>query len=448
MRFSSGLAFLLLAVAACGGDDGPADPTLVPGGGARDPGIGDTIHVYAIDTDTDLPIVGATVMAGDQMGTTDATGLATLTGVSGPLTVAAKATGYATQVWVGVDSQNVTLNLDPVGTGTTEPPKAELAGTITGWDALPAPAAGHATLAFVTYTQDPDIGAEGNNLSPPANNSNICIKAPPPAPAQPCAWRINSRVGQVMAYAIIADVDQRGTPGDGSDDTFTITGYATSAVLTVAANTPQTGIQLTQLAAGSTTTVQPDLGTPPAALTNRIAVVGVDVGAAGVLRVPPFPNAPTGVVLPSLSAIAGSTYEFLALAGEPGDEDLAAQSIVRRRGLTSASSIAAGEWMLPPSALSSDRTTASFAPAAGAVVHVIEFDSSSGSGTDNRAMGILLLDGSTTVTLPVAFSPLPSGSLTYGVVAIEAPGFDPQAFVIDDLTDDVSRLSNETIRLP
>jgi hypothetical protein len=442
---------LTLLAAACGGDDGnSAAPELIPGGGVHDPGIDGLVNVYAIDSDTDAPIAGAMVRVGTLEGTTDATGLFVAKGdLTGPQTIAVKATGYATGVYVGADGANVTAALDRTPASTTAPPQAEISGTVAGWDDLPLPPANHLTAALVIYSQSRELGAKDNDLAPPPSGSqvpsNVCVKSS--QASLPCAWRINARVGTVAVFAIMADIDTRGTAAQ-DDDVTTVTGFATAPNLVITANQAQANITLTPLAAGSTTTASVSFGAPPPGLTAGLAIVGVDLGAAGLMRVPPIVPPASTTVVPSLSAIAGSTYEFLALAGEPGDEDLAAQSIVRRRGLTSASSIAAGEWMLPPSALSSDRTTASFAPAAGAVVHVIEFDSSSGSGTDNRAMGILLLDGSTTATLPVAFSPLPSGSLTYGVVAIEAPGFDPQAFVIDDLTDDVSRLSSETIRLP
>lgn len=445
MRTTYGLAFLLLAT-ACGGDDGPAAPTIVPGGGARDPGISDRVHVYVIDERTDQPIVGATVLAGTVTGTTDATGLFTATGVSGPLTVAAKATDHATAVWVGVDSQNITMSLEPNGAATPSPAKAEVSGTITGWDTMPAPPAGHIYGAVIGYSQNPEIGADDNNLDPPANNSNVCLRAPAPAPVQPCNWRINSRVGTVVAYATMVDLNQNGTPSDSSDDTFTITGYATSGNLTVAANTPQTGVALTPLT--ETTTVQPTLGTPPAGLTNSFSVVGVDLGAAGVLRIPPLPNAPSGLVLPTLSVASGATYELLALASEPVDDGTAAQSIVLRRGITSPSAISAGEWMPPPTGLASDRTMASFTGAAGAAVHSLEFDSASGSGSQNRVMTVLLLDGSTTVALPVDFSPLPSGNVAYRAVAVDITNFDNQDFAFDDLTDNLVRLSSEAIRLP
>ena len=79
---------------------------------------------------------------------------------------------------------------------------------------------------------------------------------------------------------------------------------------------------------------------------------------------------------------------------------------------------------------------------------VMEFDTSSGGGSANRAMSVVVLDDSATVTLPTDFAPLPGGSLTYKVSAFDAgAAFDPRDFAIDDLQDQLIRLSTETIKL-
>ena len=112
---------LALLAAACGGDDGNnAIPAVIPGGGVHDPGIDGLVNVYAIDSDTDAPIAGATVRVGTIEGTTDATGLFVAKGdLTGPQTIAVKATGYATGVYIGADGANVTAALDRTPASTT-----------------------------------------------------------------------------------------------------------------------------------------------------------------------------------------------------------------------------------------------------------------------------------------------------------------------------------------
>lgn len=450
MRLTPILSLVVLA-AACGGDDGNnPSPTIIPGGGIHDPGIDGVVHVYVIDSATDAPIAGAGVRVGTLEGTTDATGLFTAKGdLTGPQTIVAKAAGYATSVWIGADGANVTANLDKTPTPTTAPPQAEISGTIVGWDAVPTPATDHLTAALVTYSQSRELGAADNDLQPPPSGgqipSNVCIKSALASP--PCAWRINARVGTVAVFAYMADIDTRGTAAS-DDDVFTITGFATAPTLTIVAGAAQANVGLTQLAPGSTTTASASFGAPPAGLVAALGIVGVDLGDAGVMRMPPIAPPMTTTVVPSLSAIAGSTYEFVALAQEDVMDGTAAQSIVLRRGLTSASSLAAGDWLPPPTGLSSDRASASFARVAGASAHVLEFDTNAGSGSGNRAMSVVVLDDSATVTLPVDFAPLPSGGLSYKVNAFDAGAdFDPRDFAIDDLDTILARLSSETIKL-
>lgn len=441
----------ILGAAACGGDDGhDVTPTLIPGGGVTDPGIDGEVNVYVIDDD-DAPIVGATVQIGDKEGVTDADGLFVVTGVSGPQTAAIKATGYSSSVWVGLDSANLTVVLDPMPAPVETPPQAELAGTITGWDALAAPPANHLTIALVSYSQTTELGDPANELQPPSSGTqipaNACVRTPAgPQPA--CAWRINARTGRVQAWATIIDLDNRGTPADESDDLATVTGFATGTPVTVADRANQSGLALTILAAGSTTTAQVGFGSPPAGLTETFGIVGVEIGDAGILQVGTAANATTSVVLPSLSAIAGGTYRLTAIAQEDITDGTAAQSIVLRRGLTAASAIAAGEWLPTPTGLSSDRSSVSFGHVTGAGVHILEIDTAPASGRPSRAMSVAVLDDTATVALPTAFAPLPSGPITVRAVAADVGAdFDTRDFAIDDFDDLVTRISSETIKL-
>ena len=66
--------------------------------------------------------------------------------------------------------------------------QAELAGSITGWESLPAPATDHFLAAIVSYTQGRELGADDNTLPPPPVAgpiaANVCARAGTgPAPA-------------------------------------------------------------------------------------------------------------------------------------------------------------------------------------------------------------------------------------------------------------------------
>jgi hypothetical protein len=439
-------SLLAVGLAACGGDS--VDPELIPSGGIHDPGIDGTVHVYVIDEDTDAVLVGATVRVGTVEGTTDATGLFSANDVSGKQTIAVRATNYAPAVWVGVDGANVTVPMTRATTTTTNVPQAELSGTINGWTSLAQPASGHGNVALVTYSQSKELGDDnGNDLPPPAMDSNVCVyfAANPPGAIPPCNWRINARAGTIAVAAAIADYDSKLT-ATMDDDTITITNFAILQPITVVDGANQTGVQLDMLPANSTTSASVTFGTPPSTYTNVAGVVGVDMGDLGVLRISQVTPTMNTVVVPSLSAVSGSTgYEFLGFASEPVTDGTAGQSVVLRRGITSPSGIAAGEWLAAPTGLASDRTMLSLAPNATAKMHILEYNTNSGSGSGNRAMSVAIFDNTTTVELPVDFAPLPTGSLVLTATDFDAPDFNPRDFEVDGLLDSINRIASESI---
>ncbi len=437
---------LALALTACGDDGGnsPA-PAIIASGGVHDPGIDGTVNVFVIDADTDLPLTGATVRIGDVEGATDATGLFVITGVTGPQTILAKASGHAAAMWVGADGANVTIPLDASPTVIAPPPQAELAGSITGWDALPAPLANHVRFALVTFAQDAVLGSKANDVMqlPPVNDlpAAACVRLPT-AGSPPCAWRLNSRTGTVALGLIVIDLDTRGTPSQ-ADDIQTVTGFSVKQPLTVIGGVAQTGLMMDLPGNVSTASATIDLGTPPAGLSQVNAVVGLELGAAGVLRLSTIDGADPTAIIPSLTVASAATYELIGLAQEPIADGTAAQSILLRRGITAATALAAGAWLPPPTALVSDRVTASFIRGRAAGPYIVELDSASG-----RALAIAILDASSRVTLPTAFAPLPAGALTMKVTTLETGALiDLRDFAVDDLTTGAVRFASDTIKL-
>ncbi|HVV87934.1 MAG TPA: hypothetical protein VHE35_33065 [Kofleriaceae bacterium] len=453
MRSSSFLVPLFLLAAACGGDDGGADvaPAIIPGGGIHDPGIDGVVNVFVTDSDTDQPIANATVRVGATDGTTDTTGLVIVKDVTGPQTVLVRAAGYAASMWVGVDGANVTVPLDRTPTPDTPPPQAQLTGSITGWDGLAAPAAGHVRAALVTFAQDPELGSTANDITQPPAMNNIpaaaCVRLPGPG-SPPCAWKLNARAGTIALGMIVIDIDGHGTPNDDTDDTQTITGYSVKQPITVVAGANQSGIMMDLPPANSTVTASIDFGTPPAALGDAAAVVGLDLGANGILRLTNVDRMRSSAVLPNLTAFGGATYELLGVAQEPVDDGTAAQSIVLRHGISSPSSLAAGDWLAPPTGLASDRQTASFTRGAADGPYIVEFDSSSGQGAANRVLGVGIFDDSSQVSLPTDFAPLPSGPVTMKVTTLDTGSpIDVRDFEIDDLTQHAVRAASDVIEL-
>jgi hypothetical protein len=445
------LAALALAAPACsddGGGDPGTPPALIPGGGVHDPGIDGVVNVYVIDADSDQPIAGASVRVGDVELATDATGLATVTGVTGPQTVLAKATAHATAAWVGVDGANVTIPLDRSPPDSSRPPQAQLTGSIEGWMTQPNPASDRVIIGLVTYAQDPELGARANQIAQPPSMGTLppsaCVRTAGPATA--CNWKLNARPGDIALGLTMIEIDTRGT-ADPSDDATAVTGFAVRPI-TVVAGENQTGVMMPAAAVDSGVRPTADLGTPPAELPQVGAQIGLDLGARGVFRVPLVDPTRGGAKVPSLAIAAGASYELIGVARETGGDAFAADSIVIRRGQTDPEALTVGPWLRPPGAIATDRTMVSFTRSGTGALHVVEL-TNAGLGVEGRpVMSIAIFDGSAQVALPTAFSPLPADPMTLKVTALDVGGADLRDFEVDALTAGLTAAASDTIAVP
>lgn len=438
MRFASSL----LLVAACsysppdGGDDDDVTPDsslpdayvlptpeLFPGGGVGGGPIVAGMNVFAVDEDTDLPIAGATVTIGEVTGTTDSTGLFTSTDarLAGKQAVLITATGYRPQLWVGVAGANVTIQLDPIAA----PPQGSIAGNITGFGTLPVAAGvGHQKRATIGYTQHDNASDAVNNIRT-ANNTNSCVVIPG-GPADDCNYAVNTRTGTIGLFAAINDYNTKNT-GTTQDDTQTLITYAYKTGITVDDGVSMTGQALTPLAQSDLVEVTTGFGTPPSGLGVVFGLLAIELPAEGyaVLNLA-VPGVTTR--LPKTSVFPGSTYRLIGFAGAP---DNSAFSVPIRRGL-STTTIEAGSWLTPPADIVATRQSLSFTASPGNL-HVASYGDDSGS-----YLGIVILDGSTSITIPAEVS-LPTSALTVAVegvtstLALDDFGFDADRAAITDL---------------
>ncbi|HVV87935.1 MAG TPA: carboxypeptidase-like regulatory domain-containing protein [Kofleriaceae bacterium] len=446
-------AFLLAAaLAACGGDDGGGPtgvtPAIIPGGGVHDPGLDGALNVFVIDHDDGSPLAGAEVRVGATTVTTDATGLAIVDGLTGPQTIAARADGHAPAVWVGADGANVTIPLERTPPDTSRPPSAQLTGSITGWDGLPMPDLNHRQIALIHYAQDPDLAARANTIQQPTAMGSLpaasCLRVR--GPSTPCAWKLNARAGAIALGLTLLDVDDRGTPDPG-DDATVISGFSVHPI-TVTAGMNQSGVMLDLPPADSTVRPTVDTGTPPAALTQVGVQIGLDLGAAGVLRFPEVDPTRAGAVIPQLTIAPGATYELLGLAREPVADGTAADSVTLHRGLTDPTTLSAGPWLEPPTALASDRTMVSFTRVRADGPYAVEL-TDAGLGVEGRpVLSVLILDASSQVALPTDFAPLPADPLTMKVTTVDAGTIDLRNFEIDTVVAHLAGTASDTIALP
>ncbi|MFN0250019.1 MAG: hypothetical protein ACKV2T_24260, partial [Kofleriaceae bacterium] len=398
--------FVCVGVLAVGCSN-DVDPRVIPGGGVGDGEIDGELNVHIIDEETDAPIANATVEVGGTEKETDEDGLAVFADVEGRQTIAVKVTGFRSTVWVGANGANVTIPIPADSPGA--PDQAVLAGTIDNWaQDLPQ---NHIKAALVTYSQTDILGDDANDIVTPAMG-NICLGV------TMCAWRVNTRTGNVTLAAAIVDRDGRGTLND-DDDTNTIIGWAIKENISVENGVNQSGMTLALVEAGKMQQVTVDLGTPPAALTTVQSLVGIEIGNREVVQIPMFIlEDPTSVLSPKPEAFTGGgTYRLTAVA-QTSMGEMGPQSIIIRQGLTG-TALAAGEWLVPPTDVSLTQSGATFTPSEGALAHFVEWRDAQGETT----LQILVLDGSTEVEIP-ALVALPSSGISRGGVQAIGADFD------------------------
>ena len=406
----------------------PALPRVIAGGGIGDGPIAGVVNLYVIDDATRKPVANAIVRVGSVDGTTDSTGLFVARGVEGPQTVAAKANGYRAEVWVGANGANITLNLAAANTAT--PATATLNGTITNFASLAVPA-GHARVAVATYSQSDLLGDEANEIAQPSGQ-NFCF-------GDTCNFKLTSRTGKVAVIAAIFDQDLKGTPADTSDDTQTLIGWAYKTGLTVAQGDTQS-IALDIVSASNRQTVTASFGTPPTGLSTVAGIVGIDLGADGVLPLSPMFLTPANasVMAPKPEAIAsGATYRLTGFA--TNGQTNPTTSIVVRRGLTG-TALSAGSWLAAPSGTPT-RTGGSWSAPSDATVTGIEFKQGA-----TRIVNISAFDGSTQVTIPDLIT-MPSGTLSANLQSLGAPGLDVTSFSLDADRAKLSMVGAVTVSL-
>lgn len=411
-------------------------PRVIAGGGIGDGAIDGVVNLYVIDDKTRAPISGAAVRVGSSDGVTDASGLFVAQGAVGPQTVITKATGYRSEVWIGANGASMTVDLQAAI--QPAPGQANLSGQITGFSGIKV-ATGHARLATIVYSQSDDISDAANNLKT-VNDTNTCIAA---GPTDGCSFTVTVRTGHIGLIAAIYDRDLKGT-SDPNDDTMTLIGWAYRPGITVVDGADQTAQDLTLIDAGSVARTSVDFGSPPATLSNVAGVVGLDTAADGVYQLPAFATpADTAMSVPMLAALGATGYRLTAIAQTTGEPD-AIQSIVLRRALTG-TTLAAGNWLAPPSNVALTRTTASWSAITGVTVTGIEL--TQGTAIVTHLLDITVFDASTSVAIPDLVALPTTGVLDAKLSAIGATGLDVTSFGLDAERTKLDRVAEQPLTI-
>lgn len=455
---------ICVLLAACGGDSGSGndggnanadarvtgpndvEPMLISGGGVSSGAVHGEINVHAIDDESGAAISGATVRVGDAgagalENQTDGSGLAVFIDESliGPQMVTVSANGYAAATWIGVNGANVTVTL--AKNPRTPVPMASVSGSIS----LPAPGGlgEKYTLAIVLYSWSPTYGARENSIPQPMNGdtpANFCIRTI--LDGASCNWQMNTRVGKQIHYAVIVEGDTEGTTDDVTDDTYEILGYSVQPAVTLSAGQSLTGVTLS-LTTLPTTDVSVQFPSAPAGAGDMLAFPFIDAGDAGqlVFPLPTLSPGATTTKVPSLvGAFAGMSYQLVGLA-VANQDSARPYSVSFARSVTFSGSETLNSFLPLPSAVTNSGDTYSFTGAPGAATHFVTLADAS----DNPAWTVLILDGSTSFTLP-ALTPDPRAgrSLEVRVTGADLSGFNPSNFAIPSFADQMARASEAT----
>ncbi|HET6146805.1 MAG TPA: carboxypeptidase-like regulatory domain-containing protein [Polyangia bacterium] len=457
------LACALGAVAACGGTEAvPAAPRLIPGGGVGDGAIAGRLNVYVTDEDTRAPVAGASVRVGASAAAapctilTDSTGLAVFDkqscpALEGKQTLTATATGYVPATVIGVNATNVTTTLSAVN----RPPidTATVTGTIAGWDALPAPATGHQTLAIIASSQTRELGDRANEIPQGTRSvtvpvigafnipANVCVRN---ASANDCAWRLTTRTGAQAHYAVVLDQDTKGTPANDADDTTTVIAWAVKTGLSFSAGQTASGESLALLADTQMRSFRVAMSTPPSGLDSVAGFPMLDLGGDGRVPItaPVLDLTTTTTRVPALSGdLAGARYDLLAMAQDAKDKDQPS-TLAWLHQVNAGATVSIGGWLTPPTGLSVSAGVFTFSRVANAALHSIDLETTTGG----KLWSISIFDDTSSLTLPgLSPDPLPAGMARFKVNALEIPGVDLQNVAFDDAREKIVGLSSDQI---
>jgi hypothetical protein len=431
-----------IAMCACGNDHAINDdgrtgnfpaPRVISGGGIGDGPIDGVVNLHVIDDATRTPIANAEVKVGDRAGTTDTSGLFVAQDVTGPQTVVATALAKRGELWVGANGANITINL--LASDEAVPSRAEISGSITGFDAIPVTVPNHYKAALIVGSQTDVLGDPANDIPQTVADQNSCFGA---TTASPCTFTVTTRTGNVALIAAIFDVDGKGTDTP-ADDVFVLTRWAYLGGLDVVGGANQTNRNLALVPENQQQQLAISFGSP--VLANVAGIVGIELGDDGVVALPALlPVTATSLLAPSLSVFGpGARYRFTGISNS-GAAMNASVSFMLDKHLPGPN-LGGKAWLPPPTAPNVTTTGGSWTNAPGATAHSVEYRSGA-----TRALSVTMLDGSTSFTVPAGVT-LPTGSLTINVNALGAPGLDLTDFALDTDSDKIVQFATQPVTL-
>ena len=216
-------ALCVLVVVGCGdSDERPVVTTIAAadGGGVSGGALSDTLTVYAINSESGLPVAGASVLLGSgqsahKVGQTGSDGKLIVSGLDGsPQMVSVNAPGYAGATWGLVKSAVATVPLEPMASSVGD---ATVSLSVPGWKDLPALDSGSYRIARFAFSRPRGLEALEAALDGPPPH---CVQA---ETATDCAVTLDVPSDATAILAVIAEGNDAGTPDVYGDDTLAVT---------------------------------------------------------------------------------------------------------------------------------------------------------------------------------------------------------------------------------
>ncbi len=414
-----------IATIGCGGtksgtagdDDGNPDvPAPIAGGGVGGGAIVDTAFIHVIDDVTRDPIPGANVLIGNYAGATDGDGLVIATGlVAGKQQLTVAAPGYRAEMWLGVNGQNLTVDLHVAA------PLATNTATVSGSVDFGAVELAHTRTATVMCSETDDLSDPANNLTQPQASGNSCnVFGVAPGTSQAvCSFSMVCRQGSIALLARIADT---------TDVTITDPeiSYAYLAPTMIMGDTANLVLEpVTHM-----TTDQVEVAMPPPGLATNEAIIGLELSNGDLfqLRSAPINSTVTSAILPTLADIDATATRLTSIAsngGANGNDPLGAVTLLRHQ---TGNNLAAPAYLAPPATAMAMTTGATWSSVAGATLEQVEYSDPTDGTT---LLGATSFDGSTSFTLPTLPDLVIPANATAVAQSLFASGLDLTDFGLD-----------------
>jgi hypothetical protein len=304
-------AFGALSVTACGSASTSALDTTDAGPDAALPVVDadsapDTkgVHIQVVNAQTGLPVREATVVADGRMGTTDAAGEVTMAAGS-VARLEVQANGFVPTTWISAPGRELLVRLAPAATPATQGQR--LRGSLKALETLEAPDPDHVWQAHIFHTFALDLAGVGDGLKPRANETATCVRGETDTGA--CSFEIETHPGPQIVYALLTDVDTRGTE-QLDDDVAAPVGIAVSSLIDVAPDSTTADITLTPISSAALQAAKVALvESPLGASAFVVGIPGVRLKEGGGVML--FPTESGEVLLPPRADAVGEAAYWL-----------------------------------------------------------------------------------------------------------------------------------------